>query len=154
MGLLGWGGRPSQAEEVDTAGLQRIEPGHRLLSYLIIFCKIYSATEGINMEFITLSGKREQEERERIWGTACGGGEKAGCLQPQPLRRCVPVLEDLRGGDPFIFGDSCWQFSKGHGRRPVPSPNLQQSLLWIHGARTSKAGFGHWVKPERKQTTL
>lgn len=53
------------------AGPEHIEPRHSqmLLHYLIIFCKIYSATEGINTEFITFPCKYEHGEGERMSGT-------------------------------------------------------------------------------------
>lgn len=49
------------------AGPEHIEPWRlqTLLHYLIIFCKIYSATEGINTEFITFPCKYEHGEGGR-----------------------------------------------------------------------------------------
>lgn len=94
---------------------ERIEPrcSQALLNYLIFFfsCKIYSAAEGINTEFITLPRKYEHGEgKERLrlscptagrgwaptaaaarhWG---GGGHRGGCPTP-PL---PPWGEDRAG---------------------------------------------------------
>lgn len=64
------------------AGPEHIEPRRlqTLLHYLIIFCKIYSATEGINTEFITFHCKYEHGEGERISGTLAQQLAWDGCI--------------------------------------------------------------------------
>lgn len=64
------------------AGPEHIEPrcSQTLLHYLIIFCKIYSATEGINTEFITFPCKYEHGEGGRLSGALAQQLAWAGCV--------------------------------------------------------------------------
>lgn len=70
------------------AGPEHIEPRHSqmLLHYLIIFCKIYSATQGINTEFITFPCKYEHGGGERMSGTLAWQLAWAENLHHKPLR--------------------------------------------------------------------
>lgn len=104
------------------AGPEHIEPrcSQTLLHYLIIFCKIYSATEGINTEFITFPCKYEHGE----------GGREAF------RHSCTAAgLGWLRWGSAFIVRakpatrtDPGGPLGKGLSKTPIPMPRCH---LWL-----------------------
>lgn len=116
------------------AGPEHIEPrcSQTLLHYLIIFCKIYSATEGINTEFITFPCKYEHGE---------GGREAfrhfaqqlawAGCVGAAPSL-CEPNLQPGR-----ILGSSGQgALQNTHPNAPLP-PLGRGGLGVLWGTRRS-----------------
>lgn len=98
------------------AGPEHIEPrrSQTLLRYLIIFCKIYSAAEGIDTEFITVLCKYEHGEVEKVVGWSGMDVSEQNSWMSDPPKNSNPdalgertgsvspeVLEEL--GGPSVF---------------------------------------------------